>query len=474
MKIGVIGTGYVGLVTGVCFAEMGNDVMGMDVDTKKITLLREGRSPIYEPGLDALLASNLKMKRLKFTTSYKDVVDFADILFIAVGTPEKEDGSADLKYVLSAAESIAAEMSSYKVIVNKSTVPVGTQKKVQDAISQVLSRRGVQCEFDVVSNPEFLREGSAIEDCLKPNRVVIGTQSVKAQEAMTRLYEPFLKSGNPLLVMDPVSSEMTKYAANSMLATKISLMNEFSRLCEKVGADIEWVRRGIGSDFRIGPHFIFAGVGYGGSCFPKDVSALVKTAAEYDEDFKILKAVEATNQIQRQRFIGRILVDLETTLSSTKNAEFKAAIPGSHIKSPAVGVWGVAFKPGTDDIREAPAMDLICALIENSMAVKVYDPVASTKALEALSSKYSKEKVSELVHFVEDPYEVCESSLALVVMTEWKNFREPDFGRIKGLLSQARIYDGRNIYSPKVMQELGFHYYSIGRKIRPVSDFTSH
>lgn len=439
MKISVFGTGYVGLVTGVCFAEMGNDVVGADIDARKVSMLQDGASPIYEPGLDSLLISNLKMKRIQFTTNIQKAVEASEILFIAVGTPSDEDGSADLQYVVQAAENIGKYMNSYRLVVNKSTVPVGTQRLVKEKIQNVLSARGVSFDFDVVSNPEFLREGCALEDCLKPNRVVIGCETERAKEILSRLYEPFLKSGNPLIAMDPLSSEMTKYAANSMLATKISLMNEISRVCTKVGADIEMVRRGIGTDFRIGPHFIYAGVGYGGSCFPKDVKALVKTGQQYGEEMQILTAVENTNHMQRQNFFKSIQ-------HSLKN------IP---LSSATIGVWGVAFKPGTDDIREAPAMDLIAFLVQSGARVRVYDPVAAERAKEVLSS--------DQVRFFEDQYEVCDGVDVLAILTEWKSFREPNFELMKSKMRSPVICDGRNIYNLKVLKSVGFEYHSIGR-----------
>jgi len=441
MKISVFGTGYVGLVTGVCFAEMGNDVICADVDANKIAKLKAGESPIYEPGLDDLIENNIKGQRIQFTLDLKNAVTDSDILFIAVGTPSDVDGSADLKYVLQVAETIGREMNGDKVIVNKSTVPVGTAKRVKDVIQAELKKRGVSFEFDVVSNPEFLREGCAIEDALKPSRVVVGCETDKARDAMRRLYEPFLKSGNPLLMMDPLSSEMTKYAANAMLATKISLMNEFSRVCDKVGADIENVRRGIGSDPRIGPHFIFAGVGYGGSCFPKDVRALIKAGADVDENMQILNSVEQTNLLQRNNFIQKILQRISAS----------GKVPGVR-----VAVWGVSFKPGTDDIREAPSLDLIDSLIKSGIEVSAFDPVASehTKA-------YFKN--SKQLHFYEDQYKTLEGAQALIIVTEWKSFREPNFEKMKTLMKQPLIFDGRNIYNPKDVKSAGFEYRSIGR-----------
>lgn len=439
MKISVFGSGYVGLVTGVAFAEMGNDVICADIDSGKVAQLNNGESPIYEPGLDVLLKNNIKGKRIAFTTDLKHAVEESDLLFIAVGTPPDEDGSADLKYVLSVADTIGLHMNAEKTVINKSTVPVGTQKKVKAAIAARLQKRGVDFSYDVVSNPEFLREGNAIDDCLRPNRVVVGVESERARGLMQRLYEPFLKSGNPLLVMGPESSEMTKYAANSMLATKISLMNEFSRVCEKVGADIEQVRLGIGSDHRIGPHFIFAGIGYGGSCFPKDVQALVHIGKSVDEPMNILSAVEDVNERQRKIFIDQI----------RKSA-------GGSFKGQQIALWGIAFKPGTDDIREAPALTIIEEILKEGGKVTAYDPVAAANAAAHFKNNAS-------LKFVEDQYDTLADSALLVIATEWKSFREPDFKRIKKTLKKPVVCDGRNIYNVKMMQELGFSYVSIGR-----------
>jgi UDPglucose 6-dehydrogenase len=441
MKISVFGVGYVGLVTGVCFAEMGNDVACVDVDSNKVALLKDGKSPIYEPGLDQLIINNLKAKRIMFTTEAKAAVENSDLLFIAVGTPSDVDGSADLRYVLQVAETMATHMNAYKIIVTKSTVPVGTCMKVKEVFEKTLKKRGVTFGFDIVSNPEFLREGCAIEDCLKPSRVVVGCETDRAAEMMTRLYEPFLKSGNPHLTMDLLSAEMTKYAANAMLAAKISLMNEFSRVCDKVGADIENVRRGIGSDFRIGPHFIFAGVGYGGSCFPKDVRALIKAGRDEDEVLEILEAVEKTNHVQRENFLYQI----------------KKSFNGN-LKGQKVAMWGCAFKPGTDDIREAPALDLIRGLLDAGAHVSVYDPVAANNAKQHFASETA-------LSFVEDQYDCVQDAACLVVVTEWKSFKEPNFERIKSSMKRSLIYDGRNLFSLKVMREAQFEYHSIGRPV---------
>jgi UDPglucose 6-dehydrogenase len=441
MRISVFGAGYVGLVTGVCFAEMGNDVILVDVDPKKVAMLKDGKSPIYEPGLDQMILNNIKGKRISFTTDAKTAVEQGDLLFIAVGTPSDVDGSADLKYVLQVAETMATYMNEYKVIVTKSTVPVGTCMKVKDIFEKALKKRQVSFGYDVVSNPEFLREGCAIEDCLKPSRVVVGCDSEKAAEIMNRLYEPFLKSGNPHITMDLLSAEMTKYAANAMLAAKISLMNEFSRVCDKVGADIENVRRGIGSDFRIGPHFIFAGVGYGGSCFPKDVKALIKAGRDQDEVLEILEAVEKTNHVQRENFLYQI----------------KKAF-GGNLNGQRIALWGVAFKPGTDDIRDAPSLDLIQGFLDAGAQVSIFDPVAAANAKQHFGE-------NPALTFVDDQYDCLSEASCLVIVTEWKSFKEPNFVKIKSALKRPLIFDGRNLFSLKVMKEHGYEYHSIGRPV---------
>lgn len=438
MKISVFGTGYVGLVSGVCFAEMGNSVIGVDIDENKINSLKEGVSPIYEPGLDQLLHSNYKSGRLDFTTDAKKAINNTDIIFIAVGTPPFEDGSADLKYVLKVAETIAKHMTSYKLIVTKSTVPVGTFKKVKSTLEKVLKSRNISVPFDVASNPEFLREGCAIDDCMKANRIVVGVESEKASDMLKKLYEPFLRSGNPFIIMDPASSEMTKYAANAMLATKISLMNEFSRICEKVGANIDMVRHGIGTDHRIGPYSIYPGIGYGGSCFPKDVTALIKIGQDLDENLQILTAVEKTNALQRQKFIQKIA------------AKFK------NLAGMNFTIWGVAFKPGTDDIREAPAIDIISFLLKSGAKVSCFDLAAASNTI----THFNNEKN---LSFYPDQYEALNNSDALIIPTEWKSFRNPDFNIIKSKLKTAIIFDGRNIYKTHEMKNLGIEYYSIGR-----------
>jgi UDPglucose 6-dehydrogenase len=439
MRISVFGTGYVGLVTGVCFAEMGNEVICADIDAEKISQLQKGVSPIYEAGLENVIESNLKEGRLTFTTDMQLAVNSSEILFIAVGTPSDINGSADLQYVLQVARTIAESMKGYRAIVVKSTVPVGTCLKVQETVQSVLEKRGVTFGFDVISNPEFLREGTAIEDCLKPSRVVVGCESQHAQEVMGQLYEPFLRNGNPLLFMDLLSSEFTKYAANAMLATKISFMNELSRVCEKVGADIEKVRSGIGTDPRVGYHFIYPGLGYGGSCFPKDVKALIKTAEGIDEQLHILQAVELTNQIQRKRFFQKVCQHFQGNLAGKK-----------------IALWGVAFKPGTDDIREAPAIDLIDDFLAQGASLSAFDPVAATVA----KKKYSGHSK---IQFLDSLYAALEGVDALCIATEWKQFREPNFEKMKELMKAPVIYDGRNLYDLKMMKRYGFTYHSIGR-----------
>lgn len=450
MRISVFGTGYVGLVSGVCFAEMGNDVICMDVDPKKVALLREGHSPIYEPGLETMLAENIKAGRIHFTTDACEATVKSDLLFIAVGTPPNEDGSADLQYVLKVAETIATHMNDYKIVVTKSTVPVGTNYKIKSKITEILNQHHKTVPFDICSNPEFLREGCAIQDCIKANRVVIGVENAKAAKIMSELYEPFVKGGNPIIVMDPVSSEMTKYAANAMLASKISLMNEFSRLCDKVGADIENVRRGIGTDHRIGPYSIYAGIGYGGSCFPKDVKALIRTGDEYSESLEILKSVEAVNKKQKDYFFKKI----ENHFKDLKGLHF--------------AVWGAAFKPGTDDIREAPALYLVEKLLQRGASVTIFDPVATENARKHfLDAGVVGETLATLAKehllFNNDQYDTLKGAVALIIPTEWKSFKEPDFDKMKALLKTPLIFDGRNIYHPKRIKEHGFQYYCIGR-----------
>lgn len=432
MKIAVVGTGYVGLVTGTCFAETGNQVCCVDIDANKVNKLKNGEITIYEPGLEKLFLRNLKEDRLHFTTDLAEGIKEATIIFLALPTPPGEDGSADLKYVLGVASDLGKIMTGYKVIVDKSTVPVGTAERVRDAIA-----KNYKGEFDVVSNPEFLREGVAVDDFMKPDRVVIGTTSEKAKKLMGDLYAPFVRQGNPVIYMDERSAELTKYAANSFLATKISFMNEIARLCELIGADVDHVRRGIGSDNRIGKRFLFPGIGYGGSCFPKDVQALVKSSIEAKYDFKILEAVMEVNEKQKLHLLPRI-----------KNY-FKNDLKGKHF-----ALWGLAFKPNTDDIREAPALYMIEALRKEGATVCAFDPEAMNNV---------KKTIGDAVTYVESQYEALKGADALIIATEWNEFRTPDFAKIEKTLKNKVIFDGRNLFEISAMQELGFHYESIGR-----------
>ncbi len=433
MKISVIGTGYVGLVAGTCFAECGNDVIGVDIDERKLEALREGRSPIYEPGLEELLRRNQMEGRLSFTNDLAAAVEQSIFSFIAVGTPEKSDGSADLKYVLDVATSIGRSMDGYRIIVNKSTVPVGTADRVRHAVAAVTSH-----PFDVVSNPEFLKEGAAIEDFMKPDRVVIGSDSAKATELMQELYSPFVRTENPILVMDNRSAEMTKYAANALLANRISFMNEVANLCERVGADVNLVRRGVGSDRRIGQHFLFPGIGYGGSCFPKDVQAMIRTAEEYGLDSALLRSVDAVNDRQKHVLVHKV------------KARF-----GQNLRGKSFAVWGLSFKPRTDDMREAPSLTIIEGLLGAGATLRVHDPEALHEA-----RRYFGDRVT----YCDTNYEALEGAEALLILTEWNEFRRPDFARMKQLLRQPVVFDGRNLYEPSEMGDLGFIYTSIGRK----------
>jgi UDPglucose 6-dehydrogenase len=435
MQIAIIGTGYVGLVTGTCFAETGNNVTCIDIDEKKINNLKQGKSPIYEPGLDVLLERNIKEKRLHFTTSLAEGIKNAKVVFLALPTPPGKDGSADLQYVLDVAASLSHIITSYMVIVNKSTVPVGTAEKVHNVLALHLNTE----LFDVVSNPEFLREGVAVEDFLKPDRVVIGTSSEKAKKVMDELYQPYVRQGNPIHFMDERSSEMTKYAANSYLAMRISFMNEMANLCEKTGANVDWVRIGMGGDSRIGKRFLFPGIGYGGSCFPKDVKALAFTALEMDYDFQLVNVVMNVNDRQKL-VLGRKI----------KNYF------GSDLSGHTFALWGLAFKPETDDIRDAPALDLIKELIESGAKVNVFDPEAMENVKQIFGDK---------IHYAEDQYEGLKGASALIVVTEWSEFRNPDFERVAELLKHPAIFDGRNVYSLEKMQEKTFYYESIGRKV---------
>jgi UDPglucose 6-dehydrogenase len=437
MKIAVIGTGYVGLVAGACFADTGNDVICVDINEEKVAALRNGQIPIYEPGLEDLVIRNSKSERLSFTTDLKDAVQKTDIIFIAVGTPQDEDGSADLTHVLAVAKGIGQHMNGYKIIVDKSTVPVGTAALVSKTIREQTSQ-----PFDVVSNPEFLKEGAAIEDFLKPDRVVVGVSSAKAEQIMRELYTPFIRTNNPILVMDVPSAEMTKYAANAMLATRISFMNEISALCERVGADIDSVRVGIGTDTRIGMPFLFPGIGYGGSCFPKDVQALIRTAKENEIELRIGKAVEAVNADQKESLVKKIV----------------AHYGNKNIQGKTFAIWGLAFKPRTDDVREAPAQVVCEQLLNLGAKIQAFDP----EAMKTFSQSFGP---NSKLSYSESNYSALNNADALIICTEWNAFRQPDFNRIKKSLKQPIIFDGRNIFSLKEMKDEGFTYYSVGRPI---------
>lgn len=433
MKLTVVGTGYVGLVTGTCFAETGNHVTCVDIDADKVKRMKAGEIPIYEPGLDVLFERNTRQGRLKFTTDLESSVVDAQIIFLALPTPPGGDGSADLSYVMNVAEELSGMIKDYKIIVDKSTVPVGTAEKVHEILAKKLD----ESLFDVVSNPEFLREGVAVDDFMKPDRVVIGTSSEKARELMRRLYEPFVRQGNPIIFMDERSAEMTKYAANSYLATRISFMNEIANLCEKLGANVDMVRIGMGSDNRIGKRFLFPGVGYGGSCFPKDVQALAKSAEDSDYDFRILKSVMQVNRDQKSILTEKISQYFDGDLKGRK-----------------IAIWGLAFKPETDDIREAPALTIIEGLLNKGAEVIAFDPEATENVRGLFGDR---------IAYADDQYEAVQGADALAIITEWSVFRTPDFERIKSGLKQAVIFDGRNVYSIEMMKEYGFHYESIGR-----------
>jgi UDPglucose 6-dehydrogenase len=432
MHIAIIGTGYVGLVAGTCFADSGNDVVCVDIDARKIAQLQQGEVPIYEPGLEELIRKNTRDRRLSFTTELAPAVARSQVVFIAVGTPEGESGEADLQYVLSAAEQVGRAMRQYTVVVDKSTVPVGTADKVREVIARVS-----EVEFDVVSNPEFLKEGAALDDFLKPDRVVIGAESERARKVMGQLYAPFVRTENPILYMDTRSAELTKYAANAMLATRISFMNDMAALCERVGADVDFVRKGMGADKRIGYPFLFPGVGYGGSCFPKDVKALVAKGREQGLELDLLRAVERTNERQK-----KLLVQ--------KAVKHFGSLEGRNF-----AVWGLAFKPKTDDMREAPSVEVIEGLLAKGAKVSAHDPVAERTARRVLGDR---------IHYTTVPYEALEGADALFVVTEWNEFRHPDFERMKALMKSPVIFDGRNIYDPARMRELGFTYMGLGRK----------
>jgi len=432
MKIAVVGTGYVGLVTGTCFSETGNYVTCVDIDAEKVAKLSNGEITIFEPGLEKLFSRNLKEGRLSFTTNLAEGIKEAEVIFLALPTPPGEDGSADLSYILGVAEQIGKLLTDYKILIDKSTVPVGTAAKVTAAV-----KKNYDGDFDVISNPEFLREGVAVDDFMKPDRVVIGTTSERARKVMSDLYAPYLRQGNPLIFMDEKSAELTKYAANSFLATKISFMNEIAQLCERVGADVDMVRRGIGSDERIGKRFLFPGIGYGGSCFPKDVKALIKSSVEHNYDFKILHAVEEVNESQKLHLIPKI-------------KEFY----GGDLKGRHFALWGLAFKPNTDDIREAPALYLIDALTKAGATISTYDPEAMKNVQKLLGYK---------VAYAHDQYSALQNADALIIATEWNEFRTPDFEKISTLLKQKVIFDGRNLFDVERSRESGYHYVSIGR-----------
>ena len=436
MKIVIVGTGYVGLVSGTCFSEMGVDVTCVDVDRKKIDKLRQGIIPIYEPGLEELVSKNVNAGRLHFTTDLREILDEVEVVFSAVGTPPDEDGSADLKYVLEVARSVGQNMKKYLVIVTKSTVPVGTALKVKNAIQEELDRRGVNIEFDVASNPEFLKEGAAVHDFMSPDRVVVGVANERAKEIMSRLYKPFMLSGDRMIFTDIPSAEMIKYAANSMLATRISFMNDMANLCELVGADINMVRKGIGTDSRIGKKFLYAGCGYGGSCFPKDVKALIKTAEQNGYEMQVLKAVENVNEKQKS-----ILFD-----------KFMKHFNGK-VKGKTVAMWGLAFKPETDDMREAPALVLSDLLLNAGVSVKVYDPIAMDEC---------HRRIGDKVIYCKDMYEATVDADTLMLVTEWKEFRVPSWSVLKKVMRGHVVVDGRNIYDGKELKGNGFNYYKIG------------
>lgn len=437
MKIAIVGTGYVGLVSGTCFAEIGVDVTCVDTNSEKIESLQKGIIPIYENGLEEMVLRNMKAKRLKFTTSLESCLDDVEVVFSAVGTPPDEDGSADLKYVLEVARTIGRNMKQYKLVVTKSTVPVGTAKKVRDVIQEELDKRGVNIEFDVASNPEFLKEGNAISDFMSPDRVVVGVESARAEKLMSKLYKPFLLNNFRVIFMDIPSAEMTKYAANSMLATRISFMNDIANLCEIVGADVNMVRSGMGSDTRIGRKFLYAGIGYGGSCFPKDVKALIKTAEQNGYTMRVLNAVEEVNELQKSVLFEKLVNHFNGDL-----------------KGKTIALWGLAFKPETDDMREAPALILIDKLLKAGCRVRVYDPAAMQEC---------KRRIGDTVYYACDMYDSVLDADALMLVTEWKEFRLPSWAVVKKTMAQQVVLDGRNIYDKKEMEELGFVYHCIGK-----------
>jgi UDPglucose 6-dehydrogenase len=434
MNIAVVGTGYVGLVTGTCFAENGNHVTCVDIDANKVEKMKNGIIPIYEPHLDVLFERNIKQNRLVFTTNLEEAIKDATIIFLALPTPPGEDGSADLSYVLGVAKQLGKIITDYKIIINKSTVPVGTAEKVRAAVAE-----NATCEFDVISNPEFLREGFAVDDFMKPDRVVIGTNSEKAKKIMSDLYAPFVRQGNPIYFMDERSSELTKYAANAFLATKITFMNEIANLCERVGANVDSVRIGIGSDDRIGKRFLFAGIGYGGSCFPKDVQALAKTSNEYNYDFQILNSVMTVNEKQKTTIVEKI-----------------KSFYNNQIEGKKFALWGLAFKPDTDDIREAPALYIIRELLAAGASISTFDPEAMPNVKKLLGDK---------IEFTNDQYDALNGADALIIATEWSVFRTPDFEKMNGLMKSKVIFDGRNLYDLQRMNDLGYYYNSVGRDV---------
>ena len=437
MKIAIVGTGYVGLVTGTCFAEIGVDVTCVDTNSEKIETLKKGIIPIYEPGLEEMVLRNTKSKRLRFTTSLESCLNDVEVIFSAVGTPPDEDGSADLSYVLAVAHTIGRNMNKYKLVVTKSTVPVGTAQKVRNAIQEELDKRGVKIEFDVASNPEFLKEGNAISDFMSPDRVVVGVESERAMKLMSKLYKPFLLNNFRVIFMDIPSAEMTKYAANSMLATRISFMNDIANLCELVGADVNMVRSGIGSDTRIGRKFLYPGIGYGGSCFPKDVKALIKTAEQNGYDMRVLRAVEEVNEIQKSALFDKL-----------------QKLFGNDLQNKTIAIWGLAFKPETDDMREAPVLVLIDKLQQAGCNIRAYDPAAMEEC---------KRRIGDTIYYARDMYDAVLDADVLMLVTEWKEFRLPSWAVIKKTMAQQIVLDGRNIYEKKEMEEQGFIYHCIGK-----------
>lgn len=436
MKITIVGTGYVGLVTGVCFADVGIDVCCVDVDRRKIDMLNRKRAPIFEQGLEELLVRNVDKGRLTFSTSLKDAMQGAEVIFCAVGTPPDEDGSADLRYVLDVAREVGRNMNDYVLLVTKSTVPVGTARKVKQTVAQELAARGVNVDFDVASNPEFLKEGSAVKDFMYPERIVVGVESERARDVMGRLYKPFTLNGHPVLFMDVPSAEMTKYAANAMLATRISFMNDIANLCEKVGANVDYVRKGMGSDSRIGSKFLYPGIGYGGSCFPKDVKALIKTADGEGCDMRVLKAVEAVNERQK-------------SLMFRKYSDFA----NGNMRGKTVGLWGLAFKPGTDDMREAPSLVMIDEFIKAGCKVKAYDPVAMDEC---------RRRIGDSITYCDDIYRAAADTDALFLVTEWTEFRSPDWRRVGDTMRTRVLFDGRNLYERRDVEQAGFAYFGVG------------